>query len=107
MVSEGFANSSVRYRRRRDGSARNSRVIAGKTVQIVYTSCASIVNRDVYLFTSRVAEAYPTVVITNVRITSAWSWNEIIWSIIGEAASCSISWDQCCILSELFNIAQA
>lgn len=76
--------------------------MAGRIVQIVSTSWASIVKRDVYLFTRRVAEAYPTVVITSVRITRAWSWNEIICSIIGEAASCSISWDQCCILSELF-----
>jgi len=101
IVREGFASSSLRYRSRSDGRARNSRVIAGRTVHTVSTSCASMVNREVYLFTSSVVRAYPTVVITRVRITRAWSWNEIICSIIGEAASWSRSCDQYCILSEL------
>lgn len=73
IVRDGLANSSVRYRSRRDGRAKNRRVIAGRMVQIVSTSWASIVKRDVYLLTKRVAEAYPTVVITSVRITRAWS----------------------------------
>ena len=31
--------------------------------------------------------AYLTTVITRVKIISVWSWNEINWSIIGDAAS--------------------
>jgi len=73
IVSEGFDNSSVKYSNRRDGRARNSKVMAGRTVHTVSTSWASIVNRELYLFTSRVTVAYPTTVITSVRITSAWS----------------------------------
>lgn len=73
MVRDGLASSSVRYRRRNEGRAKNSNVMAGRTVQMVSTSWASMVNREVYLLTRRVAEAYPTVVITNVRMTKAWS----------------------------------
>ena len=57
MVRDGLVSSSVRYRRRNEGNARNRRVIAGKIVQIVSTSWASIVNRDVNLFMSIVVAA--------------------------------------------------
>lgn len=41
-VSLGFLTSSVRYRSRSDGRARNSRIIAGTIVQIVSICWASI-----------------------------------------------------------------
>jgi hypothetical protein len=41
-VIDGFLISSVRYSRRSDGSAKNSKMIAGKIVQIVSICCASI-----------------------------------------------------------------
>lgn len=60
-------------------------------VQIVSTCCASVVNREENLLNIRAIKAYPTKVTTNVRTRSAWSWNAIICSIIGEAASWNIS----------------
>lgn len=37
---------------------------------------------------------YPTKVITNAKISIAWSWNLIKKNITGEAASCKDSWPQ-------------
>lgn len=42
-VKEGLLISSIMYRIRRDGRAIIMRMIAGRMVQIVSTSCASIV----------------------------------------------------------------
>lgn len=42
-VREGLLISSIMYRMRRDGRAIRIRIMAGKIVQIVSTSCASIV----------------------------------------------------------------
>lgn len=42
-VRDGLLISSIIYRIRRDGSAIKIRIIAGRMVQIVSTSCASIV----------------------------------------------------------------
>lgn len=38
-----------------------------------------------------------------MRVTKviAWSWNEISWAMIGEAASCNLSCPQIAMLSEL------
>lgn len=41
-VRLGFLTSSVRYKRRREGMARNRRIIAGMMVQIVSICWASI-----------------------------------------------------------------
>ena len=84
---DGFLTSSVKYNSRRDGSAKNTKIIAGTIVQIVSICCASIKYRLVRLFTIRTYIAYVTTDITRVRIISVWSWNEISWSIIGDAAS--------------------
>jgi hypothetical protein len=56
-LTDGCLSSSVRYRSRRDGSARNSSVTAGSTVQIVSTCWASVVNREVYLLNIRATSA--------------------------------------------------
>ncbi len=49
MVTEGELISSVKYKSRNDGIARNTNVMAGRTVQIVSTCCASTVTREVNL----------------------------------------------------------
>lgn len=49
-VRFGFVTSSVRYKRRRDGIAKNSRTMAGRIVQIVSICCASKRYLLVYLF---------------------------------------------------------
>lgn len=41
-VRDGFLTSSVKYRSRSDGRARNSRIMAGTIVQIVSICWASI-----------------------------------------------------------------
>ena len=42
-VTAGWAISSVKYRRRREGSAKNTRTMAGRIVHIVSTCWASVV----------------------------------------------------------------
>lgn len=46
-VSDGCLISSIKYRSRREGSAKNSRMIAGRIVQIVSISWASRMFRHV------------------------------------------------------------
>jgi hypothetical protein len=57
ILTEGCLNSSVRYRSRRDGRARNRRVTAGRIVQIVSTCWASVVKREVYLLNIKAIRA--------------------------------------------------
>jgi hypothetical protein len=45
--------------------------------------------------------AYLTKEMIKVTIVMAWSWKNVSWAIIGEAASCSPSCLQFAILSEL------
>jgi len=73
----GCLTSSVKYSSRSDGRAKNRRIIAGRIVQIVSICWASMRYRCEYLLIIKVYMAYPTTVITNVRIISVWSWNEI------------------------------
>lgn len=98
IVTEGELISSVKYRSRNDGIAKNSNVIAGKIVQIVSICCASTVTRDVNLLVINIINEYVTTDTTSVKITSAWSWKDVIWSIIGDAASWNINWPQCVML---------
>lgn len=57
ILTDGWFSSSVKYRRRSDGKAKNRRVIAGRIVQIVSTCWASVVNREVSLFSIRAVNA--------------------------------------------------
>lgn len=45
-VREGFLTSSMRYKRRREGRARKTRMIAGRIVQMVSICWASRMLRD-------------------------------------------------------------
>lgn len=58
--------------------ARNTRVTAGRTVHTVSTCWASIRFRAEYLFLISIIIVYLTIDVTRIRITRAWSWNEII-----------------------------
>ena len=78
IVSDGVFNSSVRYSKCRDGTARNTRVTAGKIVHTVSICWASITIRDENLFSINIIRVYVTTDVTSTRITSAWSWNEVI-----------------------------
>lgn len=64
----GFLISSVKYRRRSEGRARNSKIIAGRIVQMVSICWASIKYRLVNLFTITTYSAYDTTVITRVKM---------------------------------------
>lgn len=56
-VMAGAEISSVRYKRRKEGSAKVTNTRAGRTVQIVSTMCASVVKRDVYRLLMRAMRA--------------------------------------------------
>ena len=57
MVREGFLTSSMRYKRRRDGMARRTRMRAGRMVQMVSISWASRVLREENFLVSRLNTA--------------------------------------------------
>ena len=77
MVIPGVEISSIKYRRRREGRARNKSTIAGRMVQIVSISCASIILLHVKEFIINDRIAYPTMAIIRVTISMVWSWNLI------------------------------
>lgn len=72
-VKYGLLISSIMYRIRRDGSAIMIRIIAGRIVQIVSTSCASIVLVWVKLVVSITEMRYSTRELMRKTIISAWS----------------------------------
>jgi hypothetical protein len=78
IVTEGEFISSVKYKSRNDGIARNIKITAGRTVQIVSICCASDLTREVNFLNINLSIAYVTTVTINAKITSAWSWKEII-----------------------------
>ena len=59
-VTSGLLTSSIRYRSRREGRARNSRMIAGSTVQIISIIWASCVYRLDSEFVSSEKNPYTT-----------------------------------------------
>lgn len=65
---------------------------AGKTVQIVSTSWASIVLVWVSLVVSMSVIIYSTRELIRKTIMSVWSWKFVSSSMIGEEASCKPSW---------------
>jgi len=66
----GFLDSSVKYNSRREGIAKKIKIIAGKIVQTVSIYWASSKYRFVNLLSVRVNIAYPTTVITKVKMIS-------------------------------------
>jgi hypothetical protein len=72
-VSVGLLISSIIYRIRRDGRAIIMRIIAGRIVQIVSTSWASIVLVCVNLVVSISEIIYSTRELMRYTIISVWS----------------------------------
>jgi len=70
-VTTGWLTSSIKYKRRSEGRARNKRVNAGNTVQIVSISWASRIYRQENLFIRRAKDAYVTIVRTRVNTSMA------------------------------------
>lgn len=73
IVRLGCDTSSIRYSRRNDGRVRNSRIIAGRIVQIVSISWASEILRADREFIVSANIAHATKVIIRVKIIMAWS----------------------------------
>ena len=71
IVTDGELISSVKYKSRSDGIARNSSVIVGRIVHTVSICWASLVTRDVYLLVISMIKAYTTTETTNVKMTRA------------------------------------
>lgn len=63
--------SSVRYSKCRDGTAKNTRITAGRIVHTVSICWASISVRDENLFSISIMNVYVTTDVTNTRITKA------------------------------------
>lgn len=91
MVKDGSLTSSVRYRMRRDGSAIRIKIIAGKMVQIVSISWASVMLVLVSFVVSVESRAYNTRKLIRDMAIKAWSWKVINSSITGDVASCRLS----------------
>lgn len=91
MVKDGSLTSSVRYRMRKDGRAIRIRIIAGKMVQIVSISWASVMLVLVNFVVSVESRAYNTRKLIKDIAIKAWSWKVINSSIIGDVASCRLS----------------
>ena len=72
-VKAGLWISSIRYSRRRDGMAMNTKLTAGAIVHVVSINCPSSMNRLVCLLRVRVVIMYSTVVVIISIIISAWS----------------------------------
>lgn len=73
MVREGFLISSVIYKMRRDGRAIKTKMMAGKIVQMVSTSWASMVL--VVSFVVNIREImYRSKELTRKIIIRVWSW---------------------------------
>lgn len=73
---------------RRDGRAIRTRIIAGRIVQTVSISWASVMLVLVSFVVSVRKRAYRTRKLMRKMIIRAWSWKEISSSMIGDVASC-------------------
>lgn len=73
MVKDGSLISSVRYRMRRDGRAIKIKIIAGKIVQMVSISWASVMLVLVNFVVSVESRAYSTRELINNIAMKAWS----------------------------------
>lgn len=86
-VRDGLLISSIIYRIRRDGRAIIIRIMAGRIVQIVSTSCASIVLVWVRLVVNISEIMYSTRELIRKTIIRVWSWKCRSSSIMGDVAS--------------------
>lgn len=91
MVKDGSLTSSVMYRTRRDGRAIRIRITAGKMVQMVSISWASVMLVLVSFVVSVESRAYSTRRLIRDMAMKAWSWKVINSSMMGDVASCRLS----------------
>lgn len=91
-VRDGLLISSIIYRIRRDGRAIMMRMMAGRIVQIVSTSCASIVLVWVRLVVSMSEMMYSTRELIRKTIIRVWSWKCSSSSMMGDVASWKPNW---------------
>lgn len=91
-VRDGLLISSIMYRIRRDGRAIMMRIMAGRIVQIVSTSCASIVLVWVRLVVSMSEMIYSTRELIRKTIIRVWSWKCNSSSMMGDVASWKPNW---------------
>lgn len=86
-VREGSLISSIIYKIRSDGRAIKIRMIAGKIVHTVSTSCASMVLVCVSLVVNMSEIKYNTSELIRNTIISVWSWKFSNSSMMGDVAS--------------------
>lgn len=91
-VRDGLLISSIIYKIRRDGRAIMIRIMAGRIVQIVSTSCASIVLVWVRLVVSMSEMMYSTRELIRKTIIRVWSWKCSNSSMMGDVASWKPNW---------------
>lgn len=91
-VRDGLLISSIMYKIRRDGRAIMMRIMAGRIVQIVSTSCASIVLVWVRLVVSMSEIIYSTRELMRKTIIRVWSWKCSSSSMMGDVASWKPNW---------------
>lgn len=91
-VRDGLLISSIMYKIRRDGRAIMMRIMAGRIVQIVSTSCASIVLVWVRLVVSMSEMIYSTRELIRKTIIRVWSWKCSSSSMMGDVASWKPNW---------------
>lgn len=94
-VMHGLLISSIIYRIRKDGRAIVIRIMAGRIVQMVSTSWASIVLVCVSGVVSMDAMIYNTRELIINTIIRAWSWKCNNSSMMGEVASWRPNWKGC------------
>jgi len=73
IVIRGDFTSSIRYRIRNEGRAKNTSVIAGRTVQIVSTVWAENLSEFRYLLFIKDRALTPTIVRIRVTMNKVWS----------------------------------
>jgi len=88
IVKFGVLVSSIKYRVFRDGIAIKISRIAGRIVQIVSISWPSIMNL-LKLFPIVVDNVrYSVIIVIKIRMIMAWSWKNMICSIVIDEVSC-------------------
>lgn len=74
-VTSGFLTSSIRYKIRREGSARNTSTTAGRTVHTVSTVWAENLSELRWGFLMREIALTPTTDRMSLIMNRVWSWN--------------------------------
>jgi len=87
MVKFGVFVSSIRYRVFREGIAMKISNTAGRMVQMVSISCPSMMNLLKVLPKVVDMVRYNVIMVIRIKIIMAWSWKNIICSIVIDVVS--------------------